>query len=193
MCSDLCSIINNKFNFIRLIVYKLLIHYKNIYKYYVEYKKFISYFKFHYPQFVFIHLNKINFFIIKNTDKVENIIKKYNLSKDTVLITQDKYYKYYAIKLVLNRLFEYESVIQRYLSNTENAIKSMIDGLNDFRQLYIQFIKIISNDENNFDFQHDIDIILNNFQDKKYNINPSEFKTKTDNHLEKLLKNSYKI
>ena len=142
-------LINKQFNFNRIKLYEIIIHYKSIRKYYEDYVKFLKYFQHYYPIIFSLNTKKLPIFIINNNDlNFNNNILKYNLSENTFIIFENDYYKYVAIKLIIKRIIEYESIIKRYIINMQYLISDIIQGLTNFKILYKYLISNIILDTN---------------------------------------------
>ena len=150
--------IKTKYNQLRLVLHKCLIHRASVKKYHNRYKMFLNYLRRVHPGLLKIYAeNKfVPVFPVKSRLQQNQQQQQQQrrrliplLPSNTVIISGEKaYFQYVAIKCVLTHLFEYEKLWAIYLSNLDNSIITMVNGMNDFRDSFNFFLQIVIKEDN---------------------------------------------
>ena len=131
-------IIEREYDLLRISLFNVLTYYKRVYDFYLTYSRFVSYVTDRYPLIYQIFKFKGRVYTIKR--KRKNI----QLPSNTILIIGlTNYYKFKAIKFIVNKIFEYETQIYSYLIYLERSILSLIKSMNDFYQFYVYSVNIL--------------------------------------------------
>ena len=123
--------------------------------YYNRYKIFLRYVEKSHPELVEVYSKnkRVPIFAVESRRHLPTEYqRKALLPPETVIILGERtFFRYAAIKCVISRIFDYEKCLALYLSNLDNSILKMINGMNDFRNSFTFFLQIVcSKDKNVF-------------------------------------------
>ena len=143
MLNILHEIVNSKFIFLQIILFKCLAHRKAVKKYHMEYKKFLHFTIKKFPKNLYSS-TQIPIFPVKNQHDYEKREKLLLPSNTVYIIGEKTFYKFAAVKCILRRIVQYEELLTNYMSRLDSSLIRLVNGMNDFRSFYIHFIDIIS-------------------------------------------------
>ena len=163
--------INNKYNFLRYILFDLIYHYISIKKYHTIYISFLSYIKKKYHRLYKIAQTKRKAFTISKYKNYKTTIRKIKkkLSSDVIIMLgKPTKQKYKAIKYIMNKILNYHKHIYNTLLYMETHIIRIVNGMNKFYMIYSNIMK--NNDNNTFHLEQLILSTVNALQYKN-NVN----------------------
>ena len=160
--------IERKYNLLRISLFNLLTYYKRVYEFYVIYSRFISFVVNKYPVIYQIFTYKGRVYTVRKKNE-----KKQLPSNTILIIGLSNYYKFKAIKFIINEVFEYKNRIYSYLIYLERLILSIIKNMNDFHQFYTYSVNILfyENDEYENKLHSKFNNFKHNYFSKLYEIN----------------------
>ena len=173
LLSDICGRINTKYNVLRMALNNCLSHRASVKTYHDRYKIFLRYVEKSHPELVNVYSKnkRVPIFSVKSRRHLPTEYRrKALLPPDTVIILGERtFFQYAAIKCVISRIFDYEKCLALYLSNLDNSVLKMVNGMNDFRNLFTFFLQIVcSKDKNVFISADDEREHLKDILRKKY-------------------------
>lgn len=158
--------ITSKYNLLRVFLFDVINYYTSVQNYHIQYLKFISFIKDKYSQLVLISQAKIKTFTIPNNKDYKR--KRLKLQSDTILIIGlSNYYKYISIKYIMNKIMNYNKKLYSYLIYLETCIVRVIQGMNNFRNIYTYSLSILFNSLQVYD--NNEMLLLNSFNKLKQN------------------------
>ena len=146
--NEIYKLINEKYEFLRLCVFNLILSYTYVKSYLISYKEFLNFIRassFPLDYFVAKHnVYTLSRRISKSNSYFKAVIQSH--PRNTRYLENERvFHKYIAIKILCHRLLEFEKEVIAYKVYLQKLILCIIANMKSFRELYILHIYLVCN------------------------------------------------
>lgn len=139
--------INDRYEFLRHSLFNLIVQYIKVKHFYISYNQYIITVEKKYPTLFYIiknqiktfYISKLNYHKINKKQLFEKLSQK-KISTNVVIMIGESQNKYKCIKYIMNKIIQYSQELYKYLLYLENCIIRIVNGMNNFVQIYSNIV-----------------------------------------------------